>query len=128
MAEALLAAALPAHRVVSAGLDAMVGHRADPIARELMAEQGLDVTAHRARQLTQEICDESDLILVMDDRQKRELLGRHPSARGKLYKLGEPEGFDVFDPYQLDRFEFERCLSLIQKGCATWQGRVNVIL
>ncbi len=128
MAEALLGAALPDHQVSSAGLFAMEGYPADAHALELLAERGIDISSHRARALTQELCDQSDVILVMDCQQKQELASRHPTTRGKLYRLGDPEGFDVFDPYRLDRIEFERCLALIEKGVEVWRNRMKAIL
>jgi len=128
MAEALFQAELPEHTVASAGLSALNGHPADPHSQALMLERGLDISAHRGRSLTQALCDESDIIFVMDSMQKQELLRRYPTARGKLYKLGDPEGFDIFDPHRMDRLEFERCLALIDKGINVWRSRVRAIL
>jgi len=106
----------------------MEDYPADPLAQELMSERGLDISSHRARALTQELCDQSDVILVMDCDQKQELANRHPTTRGKLYRIGDPEGFNVFDPYRLDRIELDRCLALIEKGVEVWRHRMKAIL
>ena len=57
MAEALLREALEPHgvKVSSAGLAALVDRPADEHARALMQERDIDVSAHRARQLTPEL-------------------------------------------------------------------------
>src|SRR6266542_2985353 len=58
MAEGLLRARFVGHRrarIESAGLAALEGRPADPIAVELLAERGIDISAHRARQLTPEL-------------------------------------------------------------------------
>ena len=84
MAEGLLAAALPDAQVSSAGLAAMVGHPADPIACELMHERGISIDAHRAQQISLDVCQRADLILVMDGEQRRDGRAsaiRSPAAR-----------------------------------------------
>jgi protein-tyrosine phosphatase len=59
MAESLLAQRLsgrsPDIWVGSAGLAALVGRPADPIAQTLMQERGLAISDHRARQITHDI-------------------------------------------------------------------------
>lgn len=52
MAEGLLKRALPEANVASAGLGALVGQPADPYAVALMSGLGLDISGHRARQLS----------------------------------------------------------------------------
>ena len=67
MAEAMLRARLgrrPRFEVSSAGVGALVGHPADPFAMELMRERGLDIAAHRARQVTPELVAAHDLVLA----------------------------------------------------------------
>lgn len=70
MAEALVAhrlAGMPGVATASAGISALVGRPADGLAQELMAARGLDLSGHRARQLTPELATSFDLILVMED-------------------------------------------------------------
>ncbi|OAK61369.1 protein tyrosine phosphatase [Variovorax paradoxus] len=125
MAQALLASALPRLQVLSAGLDALVGQPADAWSRELMAQRGLDIEAHRARQLTAAMCQEADLILVMDEAQRHYLHQRYPLTRGKLFRLGEAAGMDVPDPYRSGRPAFERSLQIIDAGTAAWVERIR---
>jgi protein-tyrosine phosphatase len=125
MGEALIAAALPNLKVSSAGIGALVGHSADPLARELMAARGIDIEAHRARQLTNLMCQEADLILAMDDEQRQHITQRHPLTRGKLFRLGEAARMDIPDPYRMGRPAFEHALQLIDAGAAAWVERIK---
>ena len=119
MAAALLASRLEGRRatlVGSAGVTALVGHPADPIARDLMRERGLDISGHLARQLTPEMAMAHDLILVMDGDLKRAVEELAPSSLGRVHRLGRFGDFDIPDPVGLERPEFERALSLIERG------------
>jgi protein-tyrosine phosphatase len=69
MAEALLQRALRGQdgiTVESAGLGALVGHPASDYSVELMAEMGIDITGHRARQIHPDMVRDADLVLVME--------------------------------------------------------------
>jgi protein-tyrosine phosphatase len=118
MAEALLASRLSAKGVAvsSAGLAALVGRPAEPDACALLAERGLDLSGHRARQLTPALLREADLVLVMSQEQQRAVAAVDASARGRVYRIGHFGGFDVPDPYGQNRAAFERALDLIERG------------
>ena len=88
MAEGLIRQAVPGVQISSAGLSALVGHGADPIAVQIMSGIGVDISAHRARMLTDAIARDADLILVMDELQKQQLSAQYPYARGKVFRLG----------------------------------------
>ena len=81
--------------VESAGIAALVNQPADPLACALLAERGLDLSAHRARQLTPILAAAFELILVMDDRQQRAVEKMFPAARGRVHRLGRFVGFDI---------------------------------
>lgn len=78
MAQALLRQSLPGVSVISAGIGALSGYPADPSAVEVMAHHGIDISEHRAQQLTGSLVSRADLILVMDGAQKQEIQSRHP--------------------------------------------------
>jgi protein-tyrosine phosphatase len=107
-------------RIRSAGLGALVGHPPDPKAIQLMMEKGIDISDHRARQLNQEMIRKSDLILVMELDQKNTIEEIEPTARGKVFRLGEWGGFDIPDPYQKEIHIFEKTLILIEQGVSQW--------
>ncbi len=125
MAEGLIAAAMPALQVSSAGLGAMIGSPADPLARELMAERGLNIDAHRARQINLDMCQRAELILVMDREQRRVVEQRYPFTSGKVFRLCEVSGQDVPDPYRASRGAFEQSLALIDSGAQQWIDRIS---
>lgn len=110
--------------VNSAGLSALVGHPPDPNACSLMMEKGIDISGYRACQLNQEMIRKSELILVMELSQKYILEENEPSARGKIFRLGEWGKFDIADPYQKEIHFFEKTLTLIEQGVSHWVERL----
>src|SRR5579871_5128949 len=57
----------------SAGLGALIGYPADPIVQELLLEQGVDCSQHRARQINLALLAGSELVLVMEKKHRREI-------------------------------------------------------
>ena len=116
MAAALLASRRPRPLVASAGIAALQGEPADPDAVAVLAELGVDLRGHVARQLTPELATGFDLILVMEQRQQRAVEWMVPVARGRVQLLGRFGGFEVDDPYGGGRDAFRRSLAQIQRG------------
>lgn len=125
IAEALLVRALQergldAISVSSAGTGAWDGAPASEGAYLVGLERGLDLSGHRARLLTRELVDQSDLILTM---------ARHHRARvdelggeGKVFVLGEYAGreadaAEVSDPFGGD-------LEIYRNTCVELEGLV----
>ncbi len=100
----------------SAGIGALAGRPADPVAVELLSARGVDLSTHRARQLTPELLSEWELVLVMEDAHRREVEAIAPAARGRVHRLGRFGGFDVPDPHRRARADFEKALALIERG------------
>ncbi len=111
--------------VESAGLGALVGEPASEHAIALMQERGIDVSSHRAQQLTPELVNGTDLILVMESRHKRVIEANEPMARGKVYRLGEWQDLEMPDPHRHARDVFEAALEMIDKGVADWVERLK---
>ena len=127
MAEALLRDALREQQdiiVESAGLGALVDHPASEHAVTLMRDRGLDISRHRARQITPEMVHAADLVLVMEAGHRRAIDMNEPSARGKIYRLGEWQDRDIKDPYRQPREAFEAALADIDEGVAEWAQRI----
>ena len=125
MAEGLLRYALETSNkgecfVSSAGLGALVGHPPDTKACQLMIEKGIDLSGYRARQTNKEMIRKADLILVMELSHKIAIEESEPSARGKVFRLGEWGKFDISDPYKQDLSAFIKSLNLIEQGIALW--------
>jgi protein-tyrosine phosphatase len=125
MAEGMLAAQLPAWRVYSAGLNALVGAPADPISVALLRERGVDISSHRATQITRKMCVEADMVFVMSREQRRELESLYPEICGRVFRLGEHADRDIPDPYRQPEPVFRNALKLIDDGVASWVQRIR---
>ncbi len=98
MAEGLMREYFPTYEIFSAGLCASDGAAADPLAIELMWQAGIDISAHRARNLASWMMREADLVLTMDTQQRRYVAQRFPATCHKLSRLGEHDDLDIPDP------------------------------
>lgn len=125
LAQALLAREFPEKTIWSAGLGALVGNTADPLAIEVAAANGLDLSAHRAQQVTGWMCQTAELILVMEQGHKTELEQQYPLVRGKVFRLGELGKFDIADPYQQSSTAFATAYADIARGVADWAPRIR---
>jgi protein-tyrosine-phosphatase len=108
MAAALLAARLQKERadwrdwrVDSAGTWALEGEMAAKNSRLVLAEKGLEISAHRARTVTAAMLSEYHLILTMEPGQKEALQVEFPAAAGRVFLLGEMDDsmMAIEDPY-----------------------------
>ena len=128
MAEAVLRDALRGQEAItveSAGLGALVDEPASEHSVELMRERGLDISGHRAQQLTPELVTKADLILVMESGHRRVIDTNEPTARGKVYRLGEWQDLEIPDPYRQPRDAFEAALEKIDKSVTDWVERLK---
>ncbi|WP_309683206.1 low molecular weight protein-tyrosine-phosphatase [Polaromonas sp.] len=125
IAEGLLKQQFPEKTIWSAGLGALVGNPADPLSIEVAAAHGLDLSAHRAQQLVGWMCQTAELILVMEQDHKNQLERQYPSARGRVFRLGEIGKFDIADPYRQPRDAFETAYADIARGVADWAPRIR---
>lgn len=75
--------------VTSAGLSARVGEGMEASARQVLEDHGHSAEGFRARQLTADIVNESDLILVMEKQHVNQVLKIASHARGKVFLLGK---------------------------------------
>ncbi len=120
LAEALFKREMPALNVQSVGLDALAGMPADSKAKAVGHLHGLDLSAHRARFISVDLCHQASLLLVMTRHQKAETEHRYPLTRGRVYLLGHHGGFEVTDPYQQPLSAFETAYLEIQQGVQDW--------
>lgn len=98
----------------SAGTFAAPGHPATAEAVRACAEQGIDLSRHRSRPLSREILAGSDLILVMEEAHRREVLSLDPQAASRVHLLGEFAGVEgdpeVADPIGGSLDDYRRIL------------------
>jgi len=75
--------------VSSAGMIALAGMGASEETREVLAQEGIDVLAHRTKRVNKELADESDIILVMEKIHEEKILQFAPEAKNRLFLLKE---------------------------------------
>jgi protein-tyrosine phosphatase len=110
--------------VSSAGIAAVVNNSAAPISQSLLVARNIDISAHRARQVTEDIMRDADLVLVMENSQKKKLESLYPFALGKVFLLGKWDNFEIPDPYTGFASDYETALELIDKGLLSWQKKI----
>ena len=110
--------------VHSAGIAALVGESPAPPVLELMHARGIDLSQHRARQMTEEAGAGSDLILVMERRQRAHIVGRWPALRDSVRLLGEWRDEEIGDPYGMPLPVYEYCLRHMELCVEDWCARL----
>lgn len=97
----------------SAGLIALPGNSVTFLAQKVAAEHGVDLAGHKAKRLSKELVDWSELILVMEKSHKDELLADFPEATDKTFLIRRFSRFGsrnrgIADPYglQYDAYHF----------------------
>jgi len=126
MAAALLGSFVGgATKVESAGLAACAGDPADPQAIAAMDGAGLDIRSHRARQLDESLLRTADLVLTMSAAQRTEVETRWPWARGRVFRIGHWDGYDVHDPHGRPTAIFTLTLSLLDVASRSWADRLK---
>ncbi|MBN2246125.1 MAG: RpiB/LacA/LacB family sugar-phosphate isomerase, partial [Candidatus Aminicenantes bacterium] len=100
------------YQVNSAGISAFEGDLPTEQTIQCMAEYGIDVSEHRARQINDEIVRHSSFIFTMTGQQQEYLEKRFPQAKGKIFLFrpfchqdGMIKNKEVPDPYGKD-FQF----------------------
>lgn len=122
---AMLQSAKPELMISSAGLIGLEGHDMDPTARDVAEKNRLQCGLHRARKLTSTMCSNSDLILVMETRQKDRLSQRFPQASGKTFLITHWNGgHDIPDPYKRGRDAFEQIYPMMEAATQAWAEKL----
>lgn len=129
IAEALLKARLPQLSIESAGLGALVGQGVDPSARSLAEESGLGVAEHKARQITEDMIQRADLILVMSEGQRQAVGKLAPAATGKTMLFGRwlgqgGSGEEISDPYRKSPEAFKHVHRQMVRAADAWASKL----
>lgn len=96
--------ALPAAAMVeSAGVLGHDGDPAEPEARDTMLHMGLDIAAHRARSVDDDLAAQAALLIAIDSGTALVLRERFPDVSARIATLGELAGRkrDVPDPFRM---------------------------
>ncbi|HLB41638.1 MAG TPA: low molecular weight protein-tyrosine-phosphatase [Gammaproteobacteria bacterium] len=110
--------------ISSAGLAAVVNNPAEPKAHITMQKYGIDISKHRARQVTNELVRKAELILVMTKRQLMVLEHQFLFVKGKAFLLGYWQGIEISDPLGQTLNEFENVYQQIELAWQGWKTRI----
>lgn len=125
-AERILQKKLPQHRISSAGIKALAGKDADFQAIKTALKHGTIVAGHTARQLDAAMCEQADLILVMENNQIDKVADICPGARSKTILLAQwlPKK-NIPDPYTQSEEVFEAVYQQIEEAAESWAAKLN---
>lgn len=127
VAAAMLKQLCPGKHIESAGLGAMVGKGVDRTARQLAEAVGLDVTGHVACQLTHEMLQQADLVLVMSHGQRLAVGELSPAALGKTMLFGhwlESKAAEIPDPYRKSEQAFQHVHRQLWHAAQAWAEKL----
>lgn len=88
--------------VRSAGVFALDGQSVSREAVQVLREEGINISHHRANMIHRDLVEESDLILTMSKSHKEALLSKYDFIEGKVFTLKEyAYGLeeDILDPF-----------------------------
>lgn len=124
--ERLIAKACPNLRVESAGIGALEGHAADKDMTAVAAKAGLSLEGHIARQLTNDIATDFDLILALEKGHIRVITETAPTVSGKTMLLGQwLDAQEIADPYRLSPEFHQTVFDQLSDACATWSAKLG---
>lgn len=107
--------------VESAGLGALTGNPIEPFAEAVLVEHGLSAKGHVARQVTPDLVDATDLVLVMEAQQLGAIHALSASAVERTFLLGKWHGeIDIPDPYRQRLAVFRDVYWMIDKAVNSW--------
>ncbi len=125
-AEKILQKKLPNHQISSAGIKALAGKDADFQAIKTALKHGVVIAGHTARQLTPEMCDKADLILVMEPEHIDKVADIQPSARSKTILLAQwlPKK-TIPDPFTQSSEMFDAVHQQLEEAADAWAQKLN---
>ena len=107
--------------ISSAGIGALVGNPMDKTAHEVLQDNGLQHTSHRARQVDSEMLHNADLILAMEQSHIAHIRQMAPEVHGKTFLMGKwLDDMEIPDPYRQSKPAFEHVHSLLAQSVESW--------
>jgi protein-tyrosine phosphatase len=98
-----------------------IGNDLYPPAKAKLREKGIPFSRHYARQVTKKDYGLFDVILLMDENNRRNIKKIIPNNPDhKIHKLLE---HDIADPWYTD--DFETCYEQLFQGCRNWMEKLT---
>ena len=87
-------------KVDSAGVWAIDGLPPVENAINVLLQKGINISEHRSQNLSKQLLEENDLVLVMEKNHKESIVLSFPQEKEKVFLLSEVIGkrFDIVDP------------------------------
>ena len=95
------------------------------VSQKIALEHGVDMSAHHARQINMDILKWADLILVMENGHKQEIIRKYPWTEGKVFRYGESVQVDIPDPYRRPESAFVLAWNFISKLTPYWVKKIK---
>ncbi len=97
-------------QTASAGVAANPGDPISSQAEQLLQEEGIDNVEHRSCQVGREEVNRADLVMVMTEQHRHQLLQRFPAAGDKVWVMSEFAGWegDIPDPFGMGLESYRR--------------------
>ncbi|EGP04787.1 hypothetical protein AAUPMG_06242 [Pasteurella multocida subsp. multocida str. Anand1_goat] len=117
----------PRKNITSAGLvterSCLVDKPADDMMIKIASQHGLNLSAHRAKQLTHALCHKADLILVMEKAHIELVHQICPLSQGKvmLFGHGLTASKEIPDPYKKSQEMFEYAYQMLDSAAYQWK-------
>ena len=100
----------------SAGTLGLINRAADPKSVEVLAEIKIDISKHRSQEITEELIEWADYILVMERKHGTHVRQYFPAARDKILELASFGSLaEVPDPIGKWKFTFRKIRKKIEK-------------
>jgi len=96
--------------VSSAGIQAFEGEPANKMAIKVLENRGIDIKSHRAKQLTEEIVSQSDLIFAMTSSHEKVINDYINKSIWKTSQHPKIFNMDIDDPYGMDYQVYEQTM------------------
>ena len=126
VAEAFLRHLCPNLHVGSAGFSAPEGRSASSHMVNFAAEDGIDLSLHRASRLSKANADRYDLILVMEDTHLKEIAVRLPHLRARSMLMTQwIGGHDLADPIDEDLAFNKKIYDEIKLSAGAWAQKLG---
>ena len=108
------------YEVISAGTHTDEGFPPVYMTQKIMTEQGIDVSSYRSNRLTKETVNKADLVLVMTQKHKDEILRIYQEKTKKIFLLKEfaekeDKNQDIADPIGLSYDAYKYCMKEIEE-------------
>lgn len=101
--------------VLSAGIAAAEGNPAASEAIQLLETEGIDISSHTSRQLTESLLDQADVVMTLTRGHRNAILTSRPDLEESV-RLLSPSGQDISDPIGGGMSEYATCKVEIEQA------------